>query len=173
MGPSSLLARSRIAARQQAHAQYLKDHRRCRCQFIRAARHPYDSQHHQGRDGQISASNEPGWGAVFWIKISPPCFSSVAIGLRCARIVQLACDIAGNVGISDCTIQLRRESRSRVRLLPPTRRDAGIGCSSAAPRLLCFDSRDQFSASAIQRIRCSGSRSASRLHSVARRSNSN
>ena len=69
--------------------------------FIRAARQPYDGQHHQGRDGQISARNEPGWGALFWIKISPPCFSSVAIGLRCARIVQLACDIAGNVGISD------------------------------------------------------------------------
>jgi hypothetical protein len=45
--------------------------------------------------------------------------------------------------------------------------------SSAAPSLLSFDNLDQFSASAIQKIRLAGSRLASCLHSEARKSNSN
>jgi len=45
--------------------------------------------------------------------------------------------------------------------------------SSAAPRLLSFDNLDQFSASAIRKIRLAGSRLASCLHSEARKSNSN
>jgi hypothetical protein len=45
--------------------------------------------------------------------------------------------------------------------------------SSARPRPVFFDRRDQLSASAIQRTRFSGSRLASCLHSTARRLNSN
>ena len=80
---------------------------------------------------------------------------------------------AGNVRIPDrdpdyARIKKNRADCSRKLIVMPE-----LVFSSTAPRLLSFDRRDQFSASAIQRVRFAGSRLASCLQSSARELSSN